>query len=167
MSEAGCKLHDDLLGKKRPEPRPTGEEPRWVVECRAWRRWESDPGEVPVLGQRSELVAKITEAVALLTQYTPIHGGIELDDIAQRPERAEQGRVAVVVRMGRSIGSRNSRFAAERRGIDQRVARDACLLPAGRLGGGGRRRSGGVRFLVDRIEFLRTQASGVVAAQGV
>src|SRR5574343_1454713 len=121
------------LGKKRPEPRPTGEEPRWVVECRARRRWESGPGEVPVLGQRCELVAEITEAVALLTQHTPIHGGIELDDIAQRPERAEQRRVAAIVCIGRSLSRCSRRFAAERRGIDQRVARTARLLPAGRL----------------------------------
>mmetsp|Transcript_20222 Transcript_20222/g.37412 ORF Transcript_20222/g.37412 Transcript_20222/m.37412 type:complete len:431 (-) Transcript_20222:152-1444(-) len=127
----------------------------------------SDPGEVPVLGQRSELVAQVAETVALLTQHAPIHGGIELDDIAQRPEHTEQCRVAVFVRLDRSLGRRSSRFAAERRGIDQRVARAARLLPAGRLGGGRRRRRGGLRFLVDRIDFLRTQPAGVVTAQGV
>ena len=69
-----------------------------------------------------ELVAQVAEAVALLTQHAPIHGGIELDGIAQRPERAEQRRVVGVVRLGQSLGRRSSRLIAERRGIDQRVA---------------------------------------------
>lgn len=138
-----------------------------AAETRRGTAVGSDPGEVPVLGQRSELVAQVAEAVALLTQHAPIHGGIELDDIAQRPERTEQHRVVAVVGIGRSLGRRSSRFAAERRGIDQWVARTACLLPAGRLRGGRRRRRGGLRFLVDRIDFLRTQPAGVVAAQGV
>ena len=47
---------------------------------------------MPVLGQRSELVAQRTETVALLTQNATIDGGVELDDLAQRPERTEQHR---------------------------------------------------------------------------
>src|SRR3546814_12480833 len=38
----------------------------------------SDSVEMPVLGQRSELVAQLVETVALLTQHTTIHGRIEL-----------------------------------------------------------------------------------------
>ena len=53
---------------------------------------------MPVLGQRSELVAQHTETVALLTQDAAIDGGVELDDITQRPECAEQGSI-----VGRSL----------------------------------------------------------------
>ena len=53
---------------------------------------------MPVLGQRSELVAEHAETVALLTQHTTIDGGIEFDDLAQGPERAEQRGVVILSR---------------------------------------------------------------------
>src|SRR5690606_32046742 len=103
---------------------------------------------MPVLGQWSELVAQRTEAVALLTQDAAIDGGVELDDLAQRPERAEQRRV---IRLGRGLVGYGGRLAAERRGVDQGIeqASRLCL----RLGLG-RCRRGCLRFLVDRIDFL-------------
>jgi len=109
---------------------------------------------MPVLGQGSELVAQRTETVALLTQDAAIDGGVELDDLAQRPERAEQRRV---VRLGRGLGRCGGRLAAERRGVDQGIARASRLRF--RLGLG-RCRRGRLRFLVDRIDFLRTQPAG-------
>src|SRR3546814_9928574 len=73
----------------------------------------SDSVEMPVLGQRSELVAQLVETVALLTQHTTIHGRIELHGLAQGPQGTEQRRV---VCLGRGRSGHGSRFAAEQIG---------------------------------------------------
>ena len=112
-----------------------------MAECRA-RRWDgSSSFEVPVLGQRSELVAQLVETVALLTQHTTIHGRIELHGLAQGHKKSRTApRRLPRPRPQRGHGSR---FAAERRGIDQGIARTARLrLRLGR----GRCRRGRLRF---------------------
>ena len=105
--------------RKRPESSPQGRTPvggerrRGDGKIRQWRG---------AIGQRRELVAQHAETVALLAQNTTIDSSVELDDLAQRPEGAEQCRV---VRLGRSLGGCHSRLGTERRGVDQRIARAA------------------------------------------
>src|SRR3546814_18105458 len=117
----------------------------------------SDSVEMAVLGQRSELVAQLVETVALLTQHTTIHGRIELHGLPQGPQGTEQRRL---VGLGRGRSGHGSRFAAERRGTAQGIARTARISL---LLGRGRLRCGRRRFIVYRIALSRTEPSGFVA----
>ena len=60
-------------------------------------------------------------------------------------------------------GCRCAQLTAERRGVDQGIARRTDFDLAGAFVD----RCGRLRFLVDRIDFLRTQPAGFVSAQGI
>ena len=117
------------------------------------RRLESVLGEMPVLGQRCELIAQRTEAVALLTQDAAIDGSVELTispsgqsapNSAASPASAETSGDATVGSLPNGVVSTRG----------SRGLRDFGLPAPGR----GRR--GRLRFLVDRIDFLRDSAGG-------
>src|SRR3546814_9603452 len=67
----------------------------------------SDSVEMPVLGQRSELVAQLVETIALLTQHTTIHGRIQLHGLAQRPHCTEKCRLVCLCRGSSGRASQN------------------------------------------------------------
>ena len=94
--------------------------PRWVDENQSIQIgfMTSSSDQVPLLFERCELItrdrvrpaaaavlaelrASGIESIALLTQQTTVHGGIEFDDLSQRPERAEQLNIIRLRNIGR------------------------------------------------------------------